>query len=185
MGNGIAHVCALGGYDVLLNDADAVSHRRRDQGPHHQEHDAPSSRSVIKQADMDAALKRIKGAPTSCRHSRRAISSSNRSSSRTKPRRKCSPICAAVLRPTHDPGVEHVFDLDHAPRGDHRSPRQVHRRSLHEPGAGDGAGRNDPRPRDEPRDLRPHVAFVRIASARTSPTPKTSRPSSSTACWCR
>ncbi|MGD9816149.1 MAG: 3-hydroxybutyryl-CoA dehydrogenase [Hyphomonadaceae bacterium] len=62
MGNGIAHVCALGGYEVLLNDADparidgALEVIRKNMA--RQVH-----REVIKQADMDAALKRIKGAP--------------------------------------------------------------------------------------------------------------------------
>ena len=61
MGNGIAHVCALAGYEVLLNDADAA---RIDAALetirtnlNRQVH-----KSTIKQADMDAALKRIKGA---------------------------------------------------------------------------------------------------------------------------
>ncbi len=63
MGNGIAHVCALGGYDVLLGDADpsridtAIQIITKNMTRQVQ-------RSVIKQADMDAALKRIKGAPT-------------------------------------------------------------------------------------------------------------------------
>ncbi|MBS0384389.1 MAG: 3-hydroxybutyryl-CoA dehydrogenase [Proteobacteria bacterium] len=61
MGNGIAHVCALAGYEVLLNDADAA---RIDaaldtirKNLNRQVH-----KTTIKQADMDAALKRIKGA---------------------------------------------------------------------------------------------------------------------------
>ncbi|WP_158766850.1 3-hydroxybutyryl-CoA dehydrogenase [Terricaulis silvestris] len=62
MGNGIAHVCALAGYDVLLNDADAtridaaIEIVRKNMA--RQVH-----REIIKQADMDAALKRIKAAP--------------------------------------------------------------------------------------------------------------------------
>jgi 3-hydroxybutyryl-CoA dehydrogenase len=59
MGSGIAHVCALAGYDVLLNDADPA---RIDAGLDvittnltRQVH-----RGLIKQADSDAALKRIK-----------------------------------------------------------------------------------------------------------------------------
>jgi 3-hydroxybutyryl-CoA dehydrogenase len=62
MGNGIAHVCALAGYDVLLNDAEA---ERIDAALEvirgnlaRQVH-----RETIKQGEMDAALKRIKGAP--------------------------------------------------------------------------------------------------------------------------
>jgi 3-hydroxybutyryl-CoA dehydrogenase len=61
MGSGIAHVCALAGYDVLLNDAEAG---RIDAGLGvistnltRQVH-----RGLIKQADSDAALKRIKSA---------------------------------------------------------------------------------------------------------------------------
>ncbi|MFZ2030668.1 MAG: 3-hydroxybutyryl-CoA dehydrogenase [Vitreimonas sp.] len=61
MGNGIAHVCALAGYDVVLNDADEA---RIDTALEtirgnltRQVH-----KTTIKQADMDAALKRIKGA---------------------------------------------------------------------------------------------------------------------------
>jgi 3-hydroxybutyryl-CoA dehydrogenase len=63
MGNGIAHVCALGGYDVLLNDADPARIDAALQivtkNLNRQVH-----REVIKQADMDAALKRIKPART-------------------------------------------------------------------------------------------------------------------------
>jgi 3-hydroxybutyryl-CoA dehydrogenase len=63
MGNGIAHVCALAGYEVLLSDAEAArieagleliaKNMRRQVG-----------RGLIQQADMDAALKRIKAAPS-------------------------------------------------------------------------------------------------------------------------
>ena len=62
MGNGIAHVCALAGYDVLLNDADAS---RIDAAIHviTKNMTRQVSREFIKQADMDAALKRIKAAP--------------------------------------------------------------------------------------------------------------------------
>jgi 3-hydroxybutyryl-CoA dehydrogenase len=62
MGNGIAHVCALAGYDVLLNDADparidaAIQIITKNLG--RQVH-----RELVKQADADAALRRIKGAP--------------------------------------------------------------------------------------------------------------------------
>lgn len=61
MGNGIAHVCALGGYDVLLSDAEparidtAIQTISKNLARQVQ-------RKTISQADMDAALKRIKGA---------------------------------------------------------------------------------------------------------------------------
>jgi 3-hydroxybutyryl-CoA dehydrogenase len=63
MGNGIAHVCALAGYDVLLNDADpkaidaaleVVRGNMKRQ----------VARELISQADMDAGLKRIKATPS-------------------------------------------------------------------------------------------------------------------------
>ncbi|MES1198718.1 MAG: 3-hydroxybutyryl-CoA dehydrogenase [Pseudomonadota bacterium] len=61
MGGGIAHVCALAGYDVLLNDAelDRVDNALKliNANMARQVH-----RELIKQADMDAALKRIKKA---------------------------------------------------------------------------------------------------------------------------
>jgi 3-hydroxybutyryl-CoA dehydrogenase len=62
MGNGIAHVCALAGYDVLLNDADP---KRIDAAIQiiSKNMTRQAQKGVIKQADMDAALKRIKGAP--------------------------------------------------------------------------------------------------------------------------
>jgi len=62
MGNGIAHVCALGGYDVLLNDADAgridTAIQTITKNMSRQVH-----KGAVTQADMDAALKRIKAAP--------------------------------------------------------------------------------------------------------------------------
>ena len=61
MGNGIAHVCALSGYDVLLNDADASrigdALNTIKSNMTRQVH-----RELITQAEMDAALKRIKSA---------------------------------------------------------------------------------------------------------------------------
>jgi 3-hydroxybutyryl-CoA dehydrogenase len=62
MGNGIAHVCALAGYDVVLGDADqaridaAIQTITKNLG--RQVH-----RELISAAESDAALKRIKGAP--------------------------------------------------------------------------------------------------------------------------
>jgi 3-hydroxybutyryl-CoA dehydrogenase len=62
MGSGIAHVCALGGYDVLLHD---VSAERIDAGLTHIQHAMARqvSRGLIDQAAMDAGLARIKAAP--------------------------------------------------------------------------------------------------------------------------
>jgi 3-hydroxybutyryl-CoA dehydrogenase len=62
MGNGIAHVCALAGYDVLLGDADsaridaALATIQKNMA-------RQVTRKLIDQAAMDAGLKRIKAAP--------------------------------------------------------------------------------------------------------------------------
>jgi 3-hydroxybutyryl-CoA dehydrogenase len=62
MGSGIAHVAALGGYDVLLHD---VSVERIHAGIQNIERDMARqvSRGQIDQAAMDTALARIKAAP--------------------------------------------------------------------------------------------------------------------------
>ncbi len=59
-----------------------------------------------------------------------------------------------------DAGDQHVLDLDHAACRRHRPARALHRHALHEPGAGDGAGRAHPRDRHRGRDLQ-HLARLR------------------------
>ena len=63
MGNGIAHVCALAGYNVLLHD---VSLDRIEQGLGSIRHNIGRqvAKGIITQADQDAALKRIETAET-------------------------------------------------------------------------------------------------------------------------
>jgi len=62
MGTGIAHVVALGGYDVLLHD---VSAERLEAGLALIHHNLTRqvTRGIIKQDEMDAAVARIKTAP--------------------------------------------------------------------------------------------------------------------------
>jgi 3-hydroxybutyryl-CoA dehydrogenase len=62
MGNGIAHVCAIAGYDVLINDADP-SRIDTALGVIKKNMSRQVARNVIDQAAMDAGLKRIKPAP--------------------------------------------------------------------------------------------------------------------------
>ena len=64
-------------------------------------------------------------------------------------------------------------------------PETLHRHALHEPGAGDAAGRADSRHRHRRRDLRHREGLRRASSARRSPCRRISRPSSSTASCCR
>src|SRR6266849_9850061 len=59
MGNGIAHVCALAGYDVVMEDinADALGRARAtiERNLRRQ-----ATRGLITQSDADAAMKRIR-----------------------------------------------------------------------------------------------------------------------------
>ncbi|CAN7536203.1 3-hydroxybutyryl-CoA dehydrogenase [Phenylobacterium sp. LjRoot225] len=61
MGAGIAHVCALAGYDVLLHD---VSHDRIEAGLQNIERNMTRqvARGIIRQDEMDAGLKHLKAA---------------------------------------------------------------------------------------------------------------------------
>jgi 3-hydroxybutyryl-CoA dehydrogenase len=63
MGNGIAHVCALAGYDVLLSDLDASAIDRALDTIAHNLH-RQVHRQVITDTQANAALARIKKAPT-------------------------------------------------------------------------------------------------------------------------
>jgi 3-hydroxybutyryl-CoA dehydrogenase len=62
MGSGIAHVCALAGYDVLLHD---LSEERIDAGITAIDHNLARQvgRGLIETSEMQAALKRIKRTP--------------------------------------------------------------------------------------------------------------------------
>ena len=61
MGSGIAHVCALGGYDVVLHD---VSRDRINAGVDNIERNMTRQvqRGLIRQEEMEASMQRIKGA---------------------------------------------------------------------------------------------------------------------------
>jgi 3-hydroxybutyryl-CoA dehydrogenase len=63
MGSGIAHVCALSGYDVLLND---VSPAQIDKGLEAVRRylERQVSKSQMPQSEMDAVLAKVKAAPT-------------------------------------------------------------------------------------------------------------------------
>lgn len=63
MGNGIAHVCALSGYDVLLNDVDETRiDRALDTIRHNMMRQV--GRGLIRQDEMGTALGRIRKAPS-------------------------------------------------------------------------------------------------------------------------
>ena len=59
MGNGIAHVCALAGYDVVMEDINAEALGRA-RATIERNLNRQATRGLITQADADAALKRIR-----------------------------------------------------------------------------------------------------------------------------
>src|SRR5664279_4245455 len=106
MGNGIAHVAALAGLDVVLND---VSADRLKSGM--ATINGNLSRQVAKKIITDDARKQ------------------------------------ALERIVSTETMDGLADLDHEACRHYRPARALHRHSLHESGAADGAGRTDPRHR--------------------------------------
>ena len=84
-----------------------------------------------------------------------------------------------------DPRHQHVVDLDHAAGRLDRPAGALHRHSLHESGAADGAGRAHPRHRHRRHRPSKPPSNSSASSARRSRWRRISRPSSSTASCCR
>ena len=183
MGSGIAHVCALTGFDIRLADVDQA-HLDKGIDAIGRNMDRQVGRGMIRPEDKDAALRRI-----STGHRLQAVRRlrpGHRGGDRERGR-QARDLQEALRGPAAQRAArhQHLVDLDHAARLGDRPARQVHGHALHEPGAGDGAGRADPRHRHRRGDL-PHRARGRGASsARSRSPPRTSRPSSSTASCCR
>ena len=152
MGNGIAHVCALAGYSVMLND---VSGDRIKAGL--ATINGNMARQVGKKAisddDRKAALARIKPAEKFDAMANCDIVIEIRG---REGRHQAQDICRSVrvAEAGSDHRLQYVVDLDHAAGDVHRPARAFHRHSFHESGAADGAGRGDPRHRHRRRHLR-------------------------------
>ena len=184
MGNGIAHVAALAGFDVVLNDVSADRAQVGAWPPSTAIWRARSPRSTITEDAARQALGRITLAETH-RRPRRLRS---RDRDRGREGRGQAQDLSRSLRGAEAGGdrrLQHLLDLDHAACRRHRPARALHRHSLHESGAADGAGRADPRHRHRRRDLRGVQGIRQPSSASRSRSPRISRPSSSTASCCR
>ena len=184
MGSGIAHVVALSGYDVV--------HARHRQGAgraalgHHRQEPRPPGR--IRQDQRGRAAARRSPASPMPRPSQ-ALGDADlvieaATEDETVKRKIFVALCpfikpdAIVATNTSSISITRLAAVD-------RPARALHRAAFHEPGAGDGAGRDDPRHRHRGRHLRPRQGVRRDASARPSPSRRTSRPSWSTASCCR
>ena len=183
MGNGIAHVCALAGFDVLLNDVapDRIKagiatingnmarqvveedhHGRSPQG-RARAHRAADTLEAL--GDCDLVIETA--------------------TEKEEVKRKIFSELCASLKPeailgtnTSSISITRLAIVD-------RSAGAFHRHPLHEPGAGDGAGRADPRHRHRRSDVREPPRPSSPSSARPSRCRRTFRPSSSTASCCR
>ena len=151
MGSGIAHVCALAGFDVKLND---VTPDRIKAGI--ATINGNMARQVrkkrITEDERQAALKRIAPAENfegfgDCD----LVIEAATEKEDVKRADLRQPLLLAEARRHHR--HQHLVDLDHAARVLDRPAGAVHRHPFHESGAADGAGRADPRHRH--RAIRP------------------------------
>ena len=153
MGSGIAHVSALAGYKVLLYD---VSPERIETGI------ATINGNLARQVSSgkldeqarQAALARISAAPDMQRPRRRRPRHRGGDRGRDGQAQDLSRSSARMLNPRGDPRHQHLVDLDHPPGRADRPAGALHRHPLHEPGAGDEAGRAGARHRHRRRNLR-------------------------------
>ena len=183
MGNGIAHVFARRGFNVILCD---VEQRFVDRGLDTiaKNLDREVAKNKIAAADKDATLGRITSVARS------------RATRRLRPRRRSShrEIRNQIRnlprpRPHHaarsHPRLQHLFDLDHQNRRANQASRQSHRHALFQSRPGDEAGRSHSRPGHFPGHLRRRPR-PRRRSLRKRPSKSTTPPASfPTASSCR
>ena len=134
MGNGIAHVAALAGLDVVLND---VSDERLKSAM--ATINGHLSRQVAKKAITEDARKQALARITSSRDARRLGGLRSRDRDRGRKGRGQAQDLPRALRGAEagsDRRFQHLLDLDHAARRLDRPPRALHRHSFHESGAG-------------------------------------------------
>ena len=150
MGNGIAHVFALAGYDVLMNDISAEAMEKAvaliDRNLERQ-----VSRDKISAEDKATALARIRTTTelSELGQCDLVIEAATENDSLLFRRRQAEDLRRAAAAPEagNDPDVEHVVDFHHPAGEPHRPAREVHGLPFHEPRPGDAAGGTDPRHR--------------------------------------
>ena len=142
MGAGIAQVFTQAGFSVLLNDISAEALEAARAGI-----DENLARQVergrISAADHAAAMDRLALEPDLTRLGPCDLiieSATENEAVKVEILEDADPAPGREHHPDH----QHLVNLDHPAGLDHRSARTVHGAALHEPGAGDGAGRADP-----------------------------------------
>ena len=183
MGGGIAHVAALAGYKVLLND---ISPDRIEKGLATISGNMARmvSHGKLDEQHRQEALSRISAAPSMAEPRRRRPRHRGGDRGRV---RQAQDLCAALSAAESggDPRHQHLVDLDHPAGLADRPARAVHRHPFHESGAGDEAGRAGARHRHRGPDLRGGQGLRPHARQDDHRVARTFRPSSSTASCCR
>ena len=145
MGGGIAHVCALAGYDVQLLDMTQELLDKAVAGI-----DRNISRQVSKgkvsEANKTAALARIETGTDYAAFSDCDLvieAATENEEDQAGDLQDADPASAPGRADRH----QHLVDLDHPAGRHHRPAGTLHRHAFHEPGAGDAAGGDHPRHR--------------------------------------
>ena len=145
MGNGIAHVCALAGFSVMLNDVSA-DRIKASLATINGNMAQQVGKKAISEDDRKNALARIKPAEKYDALSACDIVIETATEKEDVKRKIFADLCAVAQTGSHR-RHQHLVDLDHAAGVLHRPAGALHRHSFHESGAADGAGRGDPRHR--------------------------------------
>ena len=143
MGNGIAHVCALAGYDVVMEDVNPEALGKA-KATIERNLQRQAVRGIITQPDVASALSRIRTAnDLEVMRDRDLVIEAATEDEQVK--RKIYRDLCPRLGANHDAGEQHIFDFDHAACRRHRPPGKIHWPAFHESGAHDAAGRDHPR----------------------------------------
>ena len=142
MGNGIAHVIALAGYDVRILD---ISQDALDKaiGVMEKNMDRQVKKEIITAAQKDAALKLIS---TGTEYTFLSDCDLVIEAATENEEIKKTDLQGSVpgARPGSDHRDQHLFDFGHPSGVLYRPPGEVHGHALHEPGAADETGGTDP-----------------------------------------
>ena len=151
MGNGIAHVCALAGYDIILND---LSQDALDQGIATIEKNMMRqvARDLISVDEMKTAQARIQTVTDVAAFDSIDLAIEAATENREIKEKIFAGLCKVVPRP-YRIGDQYIVNLGHPARFDNRSPGKIHRPALHEPGATDAADGDHSRSRHRSGDL--------------------------------
>ena len=148
MGNGIAHVCALGGHDVAIVDlSDDILEKAIERIGHNM--DRQVAKGLITESERDAGMKRLTTSTSYDIFAETDLVIEAATEDESVDLQEPLPLSEAGSNDRD----EHLVDLDHPAGGRDRSSGPVHGDAFHEPGSADEAGGTDPRYCDGRRNL--------------------------------